>query len=91
MTKTKLFLLFPGKVRSRKDGKVRVVRGRSLMKMYGLDPEECVVHTADTPWQSWLNTLIPLSPREREDYSDHLFVSLVMRLEGTYGEDVCVS
>ncbi len=84
MTKTKVFALFPGRVRSRKGGKVRHVQARSLIKLYGLDPEECVVHTMDDHTMGWLVNLIPLCPRSRGDYSDHLFVTLVRWLEGSW-------
>ena len=91
MTKTVLFAIFPGKARSSSGGHLRHVSGRRLIKLYGLDPEECVVHTMNDRTRGWLANLIPLGPLATGAYSDRLFVSLVQWLEGTYGEGVGVS
>ncbi len=89
--KTKLFAIFPGIVFSKNDGQRHHISGRSLIELYNLDPEECIIHTANDRTRGWLVNLIPLGPRSKGDYSDHLFVSLVHRIEEMQGEAVGVS
>jgi hypothetical protein len=64
----KKYLVCPGEVHSVNDGQVHFVGARTLMLLYQVRPEECVIHHPDTPMRSHPAHLIRLTPREDGQY-----------------------
>lgn len=73
--RTKRFILHPGYVRSLTDGDTHYISGDQLARLYGIDPEECVIHS-DHPHfphdDPELQKLIPLFPLREGGYKEHL-------------------
>lgn len=65
----KKYLVCPGYVTSRHDGDRHYIGAESLMHLYGVKQEECVVWDG---FSRWPEDLIPLRPRFRGDYEGYL-------------------
>lgn len=66
------FVLFPGFVRSMRDGGVHWVGARQLIARYMLPQERCVIARRGSDNSRLLNGRVALGPRARGDYRDHL-------------------
>lgn len=69
-TGTPKYLLCPGYIRSKKDGQVHYVGASDLMRLYNVDPRECVIfhHKAEHN-HSRMDSLIKLYPKYNGDYT----------------------
>jgi hypothetical protein len=63
------YLVMPGEIVSATDGSSHWVGASTLMRLYGVDPQECVVARADTPTPSYYAGLTQLRPRIDGNYT----------------------
>lgn len=74
MTKRKMmkYLVYPDTVRSENDGESHFISGDALIRLYGVDPNECRIVNDHRDVQGLTERMIPLKPRTRGDYREHL-------------------
>lgn len=65
------YLVLPDFVRSRSDGDKHWISGRDLIRLYDVNPAECMTINGFTHGYSdkYLSSLIPLRPQESGDYT----------------------
>lgn len=44
------YVIHPGHVYSKNDGQLHYINGRQLMRLYGVNPSECVIASAQYGW-----------------------------------------
>ena len=70
----KRYLILPGKVFSKNDGELHHIDAPTLMRLYNVDPDECVVvhnegvHGRQGFASEFLDSLLWLAPRYDGDY-----------------------
>lgn len=75
----KKFMVCPGHIKSKNDGDWHYIGAFQLMRLYGVNPKDCVVAERDHPGRSWASVpranatnLIRLAPRYNGDYREYL-------------------
>lgn len=70
----KRFILHPGYVRSTYDGQEHYISAGQLARLYGVDQQECVVHSEHSKFERdpEIRVLMPLFPRQDGKYKEHL-------------------
>ena len=64
----KRYIVFPGRVPSRNDGQWHYIDAPSLMRLYRVRPEECMVVRGEAALLGLPKGLIPLVPRYDGNY-----------------------
>lgn len=64
------YVIHPGHVYSKNDGQLHYINGRQLMRLYGLNPAECVIASEQNGWCAPAGC-IHLSPRSSGNYQIH--------------------
>ena len=72
------YVIYPGPVVSKHDGSMKRIRFFELVRLYGLDPRDCI--NADHLGSHAPKTFMVLGPRFDGDYKEHL--ETVTKLEG---------
>ena len=70
MKETK-YAVFPGKIRSKSDGDIHYISAEKLIRLYGVDPKECLIISDDRDLQRQrhrIDGLVQLHPRYHGDY-----------------------
>jgi hypothetical protein len=63
------YVVIPGQISSKNDGQFHFISSSQLMKLYGVDPRECVVKNKDYGDLGYnFSGLIELRPRYDGDY-----------------------
>ncbi len=67
----KRYAVFPGYVRSSTDGQDHYLNGPRMMRLYGVDPRECIIVRGPLGrvGLELVDSLIELRPRQDGDYS----------------------
>lgn len=63
------YVVLPGDVQSKNDGQIHYIGAGQLMRLYNVDPRECVVHRFGDHWFPEYDKLIQLSPRYDGNYT----------------------
>jgi len=65
------YLVVPGYITSKADGDLHYVNANELIRLYGVDPRECVIWKNPPSWitEPYIKGLIVLNPRYDGDYS----------------------
>lgn len=66
---TKKYAVFSGDVQSQRDGDWHFIGNMELCRLYGVDPQECVMVDKKCYSQEYIESLIPLRPNYFGDYS----------------------
>lgn len=61
------YVLYPGVVTSKYDGQRHFISAATLMRLYRVRPEECLIYDANEPKEKYQD-LIPLSPKYNGNY-----------------------
>jgi len=65
---TKLFLVYPGEIESAIDGDIHKVGAKDLMRLYGVDPKDCIVVNNGYETKGLRGKFYHLRPRFKGDY-----------------------
>lgn len=65
----KKYLVIPGPVCSKRDGDRHYIEADKLMRLYGVNPADCIIHRHDRPGERHDPSLIWLIPQYSGDYT----------------------
>ncbi len=64
----KKYLICPGYIKSKTDNDYHYINGTTLINLYKVNPNECLIYHLGAHYGCDLSQLVPLYPRDNGDY-----------------------